>query len=813
MSKTAVGHALSRASSEIERREVRKPVRLGYSQIPQNSTFNRRSLAVGVSALMCTSLAMAQSQVPEAEPVPDTEETLVLEKLELQDKTSDTNPYAEDGAPYKAKISGDSRHVKDLAETPQTIQVFTQTQLQESGKTDLRDQLSSVPGITLGTGENGNAFGDRYIIRGHEARSDVFVDSLHDPGMTTRESFAVEQVEITKGPSSTFAGRGSTGGAVNSITKQASTDYDFTKLQGGIGSDSYGRLTVDTNQKINEEVAVRANVLLGTSDVPDRDPASEDRTGFALSGIYDTGDRFSVLADVYYLDADDKPDLGTYIVPDGGGPVDNLPVYLQNQDFLTSTVKSGTVRANYEFTDDLRIENSLRYGTTENGYVMTGARGTVLDETDPDAPGGDNVSLSTHQGWQEIDYFADQINLFADKDIGSLLHQFVFSAEFSKTNVKNGVYSIDNTGESNCVTSGRNGASPGYCMYDSSGNLVDDLNNLMGREITRGDYDSDFKISTVSLAAMDTIDFTDRLTGFFGVRMDSFDYTNTLKSTNNETGESTLTKYAYDDVLWNGHLGVVMKVAEEGNVYANFSSSSNINGGESDLGGNCGYGGLCGDNTQVGNSEPETSHNFELGTKWDLFDDKLLATFAVFQMTKSDVMESIGEDDYETLGTLNTGKNRIRGVEFSLAGNLTETVSAVAGFSVMDSEILKSYDEDSVGRVLSNFADKSAFAQLRVEVTPKVVIGGAVTYSSETYAGQPDSAAGYNTDIGQYSYKVPAYTVLDVFSSYEFNKQLSVRLNVGNVTDKDYYLASYRSGAFAYKGDALNTRLTVNYEF
>ncbi len=807
MSDKDAGKGLSpRGQYDPQDSTVKKPSRLSYGT-SVTSGIGRRSLAVGVSALMCTSLAMAQSQSVETE-----EDTLVLDKLELKDRTSDTNPYAEDGAPYKAKVSGDSRHVKDLADTPQTIQVLTQTELQDSGKTDLRDQLAAVPGITLGTGENGNAFGDRYIIRGHEARSDVFVDSLHDPGMTIRESFAVEQVEITKGPSSTFAGRGSTGGAVNSITKQASTDYDFTKLQGGVGTDSYGRITVDSNQRINDEVAVRANVLLGTSDVPDREPASEERQGLALSAGYDTGDRFSMMADFYYLNAEDKPDLGTYIEPDGGSPVDDIPVYLQNQDFLESTVKVGTLRGAYEFTDSVRLENAFRYGTTDNGYVMTGARGTTLDESDPDAPGSANVSLSTHQGWQEIDYFADQLSLFVDADIGNQLHQFVFGAEFSKTDVLNGVYQVNNTGDSNCVTAGRNGATPSYCIYDVDGNVVDDLNGLMGREITRGDYDSDFSISTISLSAMDTIDFTDRFTGFFGVRMDSFDYTNTLRSTDNTTGEVTLTDYDYDDILWNGHLGVVYQIAEEGNVYANYSTSSNINGGESDLGGNCGYGGLCGDVDQVTESEPETSQNIELGTKWDLFDDKLLATLAVFQMTKSDVMESVG-DDYESLGTLNTGKNRVRGVEFSLAGNITESLSAVAGVAIMDSEVLESYDEDSVGKVLSNFADNSAYAQLRYKVTPSVVVGGTVTYSGGMYVGQPDSAAGFNADTGAYSYEIPDYTVLDLFSTYEFSKQLSVRLNVGNVTDEDYYLAGYRSGAFAYKGDALNARLSVNYEF
>ena len=104
---------------------------------------------------------------------------------------------------YRYAKSGDPRRLADLVDTPQTISVLTQDQIQESGKTDLADILSAQAGVTLGTGENGKAFGDRYIIRGHEARSDVFVDGLRDPGMTTRESFATERVEITKGPSYT----------------------------------------------------------------------------------------------------------------------------------------------------------------------------------------------------------------------------------------------------------------------------------------------------------------------------------------------------------------------------------------------------------------------------------------------------------------------------------------------------------------------------------------------------------------------------------------------------------------------------------
>ena len=175
---------------------VRRPVSLRHPSRPDSAHATRNALALGISAALAGGGGAANAQ--DAEPIE-------LDTLQVEERTIDTNPYAEPGAPYKARISGDPRHVKELAETPQTITVLTQTQIQESGRQDLRSIVQAQPGITLGTGENGNAFGDRYVIRGHEARSDVFVDGLRDPGMTTRESFAVEQIEITKGPSSTDA--------------------------------------------------------------------------------------------------------------------------------------------------------------------------------------------------------------------------------------------------------------------------------------------------------------------------------------------------------------------------------------------------------------------------------------------------------------------------------------------------------------------------------------------------------------------------------------------------------------------------------
>ena len=162
-----------------------------------------------------------------------------------------------------------------------------------------------------------------------------------------------------------------------------------------------------------------------------------------------------------------------------------------------------------------------------------------------------------------------------------------------------------------------------------------------------------------------------------------------------------------------------------------WSTSSNINGGESDLGGNCGYDGICGLPRQVRDSEPERTRNLELGTKWSLLDDKLLLTAAAFQITKDDVMENVG-DDYETLGTLNTGENRVRGLEFSVVGNVTDDLSFVVAAAIMESEVRDSVNRINVGKRLSNFANAGVFAQVRYRVPalPALSVGAVVTYQS-----------------------------------------------------------------------------------
>ncbi len=797
----------------------------------------QRELALfGLSAAMLMPThAFAQAQAADQAP---------LATVTVEDTAIDPNPNAQVGVPYKARTSGDERHTRPIAETPATISVLTRAQIEESGYTDLARILDAQPGVTVGTGENGNAFGDRYIIRGQDVRSDVFVDGLRDPGMTTRESFAIEQLEITKGPSSSFAGRGASGGAVNAITKAATTDYNFSKASVGLGSDRYVRATADVNYSTGNTFAIRGNLLYAYQLVPGRGPADRERQGAAVSALFSPTDDLSIILDYYGLRARDKPDAGSFLITNAAGervPTTLGPAYTQASDFQDSDVDTFTGRIKYAFSPDVKISNTFRYGKSYNRYFITAIASQVI----PTATGSYQTGRldGGHAGWQDLDYIANQTNLSVNADLFGLKHQFIAGAEYTNHKVASTTGSAASgtasplsttaafyqvrTGAFNCATV-LGGANNQYCISDANGNAVANLNNLAGQTVSRAPYAARrWQIETIAGYLMDTVDLTKDLTLFAGVRLDHYkfsigQYNVQSNAPVNFTGRTT-NVFDYSDTLWNGHLGLTYKVGGGGMFYATVSSAADINGGESDTTG-AGYGGFILDTASGTVAKPERSWNYEIGTKWNILNEKLLLTASLFRTVKSDIMEGA---DYNTFGSFNTGKLRVQGFEFSVAGNVTDEWSVQGGFTVMEAKVLESVNAGisaaqlalgatNVGKTIANFADVQAEFMSRYQFTDKFAMGAAIKYKSKRYGGQPDTAAVYSyaaTDQFTYTQPVPAYAVGDFFAEYKFNQNIDFRLNVNNITNKEYYLAAYRAGFFLYKGDGRQVMGTLNINF
>jgi catecholate siderophore receptor len=191
---------------------------------------------------------------------------------------ADRDRYADPAAPYKGdRLQASGKFPEPLLNTPKTVTVLTREVLEDKNATTLKQAILSTAGVTLGSGEGGNAFGDRFFIRGFDARNDVFIDGVRDAGVSVRENFFTEQVEILRGPASSFAGRGTTGGAINIVTKEAQTDKSFYNMDATFGTDQTKRIQLDVNQVISPTFAIRAGGMFQDADVAGRNYVTDDR--------------------------------------------------------------------------------------------------------------------------------------------------------------------------------------------------------------------------------------------------------------------------------------------------------------------------------------------------------------------------------------------------------------------------------------------------------------------------------------------------------------------------------------------------------
>ena len=228
------------------------------------------------------------------------------------------DPYANPNAPYEVERSASGKLTEPLVNTPRTVTAIPKEVIEEKQARDLRDLARSTPGLTIGSAEGGNAFG-AFAIRGFKADNDIFVDGIRNPGSVIPDVFSVEQVEIYKGPSGGIAGRSTNGGAVNLITKEPSLTDDFVIVTTTVGTDKTFRSTLDANEKVASDFAVRANLMYDQHDVAGRDITDSERWGGLLSATARVTDVVKVTLDYYHYRNDAIPDWGVPVGVNPGG--------------------------------------------------------------------------------------------------------------------------------------------------------------------------------------------------------------------------------------------------------------------------------------------------------------------------------------------------------------------------------------------------------------------------------------------------------------------------------------------------------------
>ncbi len=699
--------------------------------------------------------------------------------------------------PYKAEVSSSSKLVKPLLETPQMVSVIKKELLQEQGAYNLMDALRNTPGITMQLGENGNtAAGDTFQMRGFASQSSVFVDGVRDLGAITRDTFNVEQVEVVKGPAGADVGRGAASGYINLASKAAILD-DVTTGTASINSGKNKRVTADINRKMGDTTALRLNVFKQAGGVAGRDQVENNGYGVAPSIAVGLGQKSRAYFYSQHIRQNNVPDGGIPTVGLKGfynanalllnaPKVDSGNFYGSVHDFEKVEADMATAKFEFDVSDSMVLRNITRYGQSSMKRIMTGV-------FTPTAMGGkDNWTVRRlRQGLdQSNEIVANQTSLNGS-----------FEALGVKHSLSTGVELLMERQSINSMAVPTGTVIP-------EGNLYNPNPNVSLPMPVRTGATSDGQTKTVALYAFDAIDLNYVLQLNTGLRYERYNTESRTVSLSTATTAPTLpvgtlipAKVTKSDDLLSWKLGTVYKVAKNGRLYgvyatsltppgsANFSLSSAAN------------------SLNGPNADPQKTTNLEFGTKWDLLDKSLALTAAFY---RTDNTNEIVQVDSVTNTFAQFGKRRVEGVELGLVGQINPEWQVTAGAATMKTKILQGATGNNAAGAASRWSpDLTATLWSSYKVLPNLTVGGGVRYTSEQKRVVDPTA---NVAL-QNMPNIAANWVADAVVSYQVNRNLSLQLNVANLTDKAYVNTLNNSGARYTLGTPRTLNLSANVLF
>lgn len=695
---------------------------------------------------------------------------------------------AQDATSYKVDSSSSKKYTAPLRETPKSVTVIPQQVMRDTGATSLVDALRTTPGITFGAGEGGNPAGDRPIIRGFNAESDVFIDGMRDPASQSREIFNVESIEISKGPGSAFTGAGSTGGSLNLVSKTAKLGNSYN---GGFtwGSDQTKRTTLDLNQQMTDTSAFRLNLMKHEANVAGRDAVDVSRWGVAPSFAFGLGTDTRVTVGYYHVRTDDMPDYGLPLTFSSNRSKYNVdkPAHvnrdnfygLTGRDYRKTTNDSGTFKIEHDLNDNLTLSNSFRLSRSTLDYIVTNpddSKGNVANGTLYRSSKNRN---STSKGW------TNQTDLSAKFNTGAIEHSLVTGLEFSYQDTHNRPYVLTSSASGTTCNPALFRSGDCTSLYDPTPG--DSWNGTIKDSAAFTDTDT----KTAAAYVFDTLKFNEQWSLNLGLRYDNYKTQSSGYSTGGRGSVAGSFSRENTSDLLNYQIGVVYKPLPNGSIYAAYSTSSNPAGETSGNGGQE----LAANNSDL---DPEKNRNYEIGTKWDFFGDDLSLTAALFRTEKTNAR--IDDPDGATTQVLD-GEQRVNGLELTYTGKITRNWKVYGGYTYMESEVVKTTKAEDEGNHMPSTPRNNFTLWSTYDLIPeRLTIGAGATFVDSQFGNVANSV------------EIPSYWRYDAMASYKLTKNVDLQLNVQNLTDKRYFDQVFQTH-YAHVAPGRTALMSANFHF
>lgn len=629
---------------------------------------------------------------------------------------------------YKVgSASGAMRGDIDLMNTPQSVNVIPNFVTDEQLATNLAEVLVNDSSVTAGTTRwNRQVFsirgfelssGNGYLINGHQQWSH-YVQPIE----------TLQQVEVLKGPSSMLYGQSGPGGLVNMVTKKPTYD---PMLDLGFDTDGYGstRAQLDAGGSLNDAQSIRYRSVLVKQDTKywreysaTEDNQERDRWLGYLNLEFDLSD--DVLLSVKYDHTQDKTgiDAGGWLDKQGNVIGQRKTIWDAPWAFTDNTVSNLGADLTWQMSDDWKV----KVGYNDQQFNRQRFDSAPQYTEDPFTKGYSIKPFDRYDDWQHKTAFVDFTGEFA---LAGMEHQFLIGANyldyFYQQQIQRGATQI---------------VIPGQAVIEP------DLDYHNGKKGTPSEY----KYYGFYLQDLMTLNKQWKLLA--GVRYD--------EQKKDGEGENN---YAISPKF-----GVIYSPMDNGSIYVNYSKSFTPQGAVNNI-----Y-----DVNNKLNLKPEYGIQYEVGAKWELFDDSLLLTVAAFDITLENITISeklpmaIGDfTDITTQG----GKQKHRGLEAGAQGKIGDSWFVTSSMMYLDAEYQTGDARE--GKMPIDAPEWSANIWTRYEVTDNFAMNFGAIYVGERFANTSNSITKddyVRFDIGA------AYTMIIM------GKDISLRANIRNLFDTEY---------------------------
>jgi catecholate siderophore receptor len=725
------------------------------------------------------------------------------------------------------------KYTAPLTDTPQTITVISKGVIDAQNLLTLRDVLTTAPGITFGAGEGGGGYGDSINLRGYSANSDITVDGVRDSAQYSRtDPFNLEQIEVINGANSVYAGGGSVGGSINLVSKRPG-NRDSTTVSAGVGSDKYGRLTVDANKTIGDTVSVRLNLMAHRNDAPGRDVENFKRWAIAPAITVGLGTPTQFTALYIHQSDDNIPQYGVPFYNGRGVPGIDSSNYYGYSNLDTQQIKVDTVTGIFDhaFSENLSIRNLSRFSKVTQYIVVDPPQGAFCLSNGLQPAGWSQTATTTNlTGYvacttpglyppggprgnvrdSENTLLYNQTDLSAKFATGGIQHSVALGVSFlSETFELDGGNVLRNPGGAlpNPVLAPMNVYNPNH-VYAGPVNFV--------RTATQ---DGERRNQAVYL--FDTAEITPQIQVNAGVRYEYNEGENRADAIAVGGVVTPGPTLGNDEHLFSYRFGLVYKPVENASLYVAYGNSQTPS--QTAVNGGCA--------AATCNVDPEKARNIEVGAKWDVMGGKLSLTGALFRNERTNYKVPSGDPTLPD--QVLAGRSRVDGVALGAAGSITEQWAVFANYTYLDSEVLQSVSDFTAnggvtgterdwikGDPLTSVPGHAFSLWTTYNFNDKLQLGYGATYQGSYYLTQHFGVATIPATtpvryVGRSTIplvETPDYWVHRLMVTYRINQQTDVRLNINNLLDKTYYERG-RNNGWATPGAARSAVATLNYRF